>query len=204
MAHEDMDTTAAGEPVSTSSTTGLAGFEISPQQRRIWLFHRTVSTLHANITLEIQGALNVNALKRSIERVVAKHEILRTNFRRVPGIVVPVQVVHEVLPYKWHEVNLAGLGPEAQADRVRTFMDEESGAPFSYEQGSLLRVTLLRLEADRNLLSLSLPSLCADSASLRILVREIAAFYSGNEDADPGDPLQYADLSDWQNGLLED
>src|SRR5207248_6007011 len=59
-----------------------------------------------------------------------------------------------------------------------------------------------RLDTDRHQLSMCLSSLCGDAASLRLLIRELADLYAGRQL--DGDPLQYADLADWQNQLLED
>src|SRR5579859_7324904 len=91
MAGESIEATVAEEQANRSVPTGPAGFEISPQQRRIWLFQRHTSALYASVSVEIQGALGVDALKRAVGKLMAKHEILRTNFRRVPGSAVPVQ-----------------------------------------------------------------------------------------------------------------
>ena len=54
-------------------------------------------------------------------------------------------------------------------------------------------------------LLLGLPALCADLATLDNLVREISRSYAacvGGEDL-PGEPLQYADLAEVLNELLE-
>ena len=85
---------------------GPTGFEISPQQRRLWLLQSDDKTLSAQIVLELDGNLDVLALRRAIDRVVARYEILRTTFRRVPGRLVPIQVVHDSLAVHWQSLNL--------------------------------------------------------------------------------------------------
>ena len=63
---------------------------------------------------------------------------------------------------------------------------------------------LAALSPERHCLLVNLPTLCADSRSLEILLHELAAFYAG-----PGtngfdeDPLQYSDFAEWQHDLLE-
>lgn len=70
------------------------------------------------------------------------------------------------------------------------------------EAGAVAQFSLSAGDAGLNFLSVAVPSLCADAATLRNLVREIFDLYSGhvqNEET----PLQYADFSEWQNELLE-
>lgn len=202
MAEHSTDATNTAENGVQPAFKELEGFDISPQQRRIWLLQRHTDALYARVVLELQGDLDVGQARSAVKQLTDKHEILRTNFVRVPGRVFPVQVVHSALPPDWQEIDLEPLPTQAQSDRVREFLDERPASPLSLEKGSLVQAKLLRLSGQRHLLSLSLPSLCADTASLHTLVKELAAFYSA-EPADAGlEPLQYADLADWQNELL--
>src|SRR5579871_5887646 len=107
------DTIAAMSAAETP-TEGLEGFEISPQQRRTWLFHRDARVFNARISVEIEGALDLPRLKQAAEAIAAKYEILRTTFRHVPGRLFPVQVIHDRLSPEWQEVGLEHLAPAAQ------------------------------------------------------------------------------------------
>ncbi|HLK61112.1 MAG TPA: amino acid adenylation domain-containing protein [Chthonomonadaceae bacterium] len=196
------DTIAAMSAAETP-TEGLEGFEISPQQRRTWLFHRDARVFNARISVEIEGALDLPRLKQAAEAIAAKYEILRTTFRHVPGRLFPVQVIHDRLSPEWQEVGLEHLAPAAQQEPLRQYLEEQLPLAFSFERGPLFRLGLLRLSAQRSLLSLCLPALCADPTTLRILVRELAACYAGDAHGEE-EPLQYADIADWQNELLED
>jgi len=60
--------------------------------------------------------------------------------------------------------------PETQAERIQEILGEEASAAFDFETGPLFRISLLRLNAHKHVLSLCLPSLCADSASLLMLI----------------------------------
>jgi amino acid adenylation domain-containing protein/non-ribosomal peptide synthase protein (TIGR01720 family) len=68
-----------------------------------------------------------------------------------------------------------------------------------------LRAALFTLQGDKHLLVLTLPALAADLTTLQKLVVEIgqqyAALLHGGEYV--ADVIQYADLSEWQNELLE-
>ena len=144
------------------------------------------------------------ACKRAAAQLSERHEILRTYFQRVPGRVFPVQVVHDTLPPEWHEIDLELLSPEAQSDCVREFLNAELPSAFCVEKGPLFRVALVRLSVHKRLCCRSACLRFAPiRASLRTLVREMVALYLGEQADLNRDPLQYADLADWQNELLE-
>ena len=183
-------------------STGPAGYELSPQQRRIWPYYRNECGPNTSTTYELAGTLDIDLLNQSVEHIVETYEILRTRFRRVPGRGVPVQVVYDEVAPEWHIIDLEGLSPDLQALRIQEILEEELTEPFLIETGSVFRLVLLRLGVDRHLLSLCLPSICADSTSMQILVRAIASLYAGSESPGQNEPLQYVDLSEWQNQLL--
>ena len=55
----------------------------------------------------------------------------------------------------------------------------------------------------RHELAISLPALCTDARTLANVVEELARLYGGAPVAALGEPVQYADFSEWQTGLLE-
>src|SRR5690349_2528563 len=71
---------------------------------------------------------------------------------------------------------------------------EESG-------DSLLVYEVVELEANRHVLNLSLPALCADATSLRNLFAEFCRAYEGQKFGD--EPMQYADYAAWRHELLD-
>ena len=73
--------------------------------------------------------------------------------------------------------------------------------PFVLDSGPIVRATLLALADDKHVLIISLPSLCADSATLHNLAREISESYASQASSD--EVFQYADFSAWQNELLQ-
>src|SRR4029450_603133 len=82
---------------------------------------------------------------------------------------------------------------------------EASLLPFDFETGPLSRVSILTLAPDKTMLLVTLSALCADTASIETLVRELSRAYSACVRCEQlsDAPLQYADLAEWQNELLE-
>ncbi|HEX5322448.1 MAG TPA: condensation domain-containing protein, partial [Capsulimonadaceae bacterium] len=181
--------------------TQQEGFEVSPQQRRTWLYEADRAALHAQAVIDIQGKLESASVKQALEMVVSRHEILRTTFGRVPGRTIPVQVIRDFLAPHWEETDLSAISPADQPGRLSTLLRKQAELPFNFAKGPILNALLVCLGPDHSVLSFMLPAVCADSPSLKIILQEIAGFLSGS--APESDPLQYADIADWQNQQLE-
>jgi amino acid adenylation domain-containing protein/FkbM family methyltransferase len=170
----------------------IQGFQLSPQQERLWrLAPSAAGAFRALLALAIEGELDPAALDAAVRRVIARHEILRTTFVRLPGMEIPLQYIGEGdvhltwEPEPWGEV--AG-----------------GTVPFDLERGPTLRAHLEHSEPGRHRLWIELPALCADTTTLANLGREIGSCYAavryGEEPAD--EPMQYADFAGWQCDLL--
>ncbi len=177
------------------------GFQLAPQQQRLWALLHPGAAFHAQCAVLLQGELRGEHLRAALQTVVARHQALRTTFQPLPGTDVPVQVVAEHAAPAWREVDLRALGPQEQQQVIEQLFDADWRDPFDLAQGPLCRVALLALAADRHLLLIGMPALCADAATLANLLRELSQAYAGEL---PGDTLQYLQFAEWQNELLGD
>src|SRR5436190_7449238 len=156
-----------------------AGFRLSPQQQQLWVAEPDGPSLQSACVLSIAGPLDRARLRAAVVAAVARHEILRTTFRRLPGIAVPLQEVHEELEPAWDELPGSPTATE--------LLDAQSGS-FDFRRGPLVRVALAG-EGDAHLLSITLPALCADHSALAALAKEVLDLYAGGQPA--AAPLQY-------------
>ncbi|MFL6261095.1 MAG: amino acid adenylation domain-containing protein [Thermoanaerobaculia bacterium] len=170
------------------------GFQLSPQQRRAWSLLKASggSGFLVQGAWLLTGDLDPAALRQALESVVARHEILRTVYRQIPGLTDPVQVIAEPA-VEWLRVT-AEEDPGALLLKI-------AGQPFDLASGPVLRATLQELSPGRHALLLTLPALCADLLSMANLARELAAALQPPDDPGP-DPVQYADVSEVLNDLL--
>jgi amino acid adenylation domain-containing protein len=182
----------------------IEGFRLSPQQRRVWSLISEGGDYCAQCAVLLEGTLDVPRLSRAIHSVVGRHEILRTRFVSMPGSRWPVQAVDGP-----GAPRLETMGCRAHPDeigcRVESVLKEQRERPWDWENGPLLRLVLLAPDVRKHVLLVSLPALCADSRTLAGMVEEVVSAYAAGVDEDPfsGDPLQYADLAEWQNEALE-
>lgn len=176
------------------------GFQLSPQQKRVWHLQEKGQPLAAQVALRIEGELDPERLRGALERVVSRHEILRTSFLRPSGMKFGLQVVHGDAAPKWEQIDLRAVGPAELESQLRPVL---AAAKLELASSSgMLHAFLAILPANNNILVLTMPALCADPGTLRNLLAEVSQFYGGDE-AGGADPLQYADYSEWQNDLQQ-
>jgi amino acid adenylation domain-containing protein len=183
-------------------------------QERLWFLDQLApgSPLYnVPASLRLRGRLDVPALARTFQEIVRRHEALRTAFRVRDG--APAQVVAAAgeaalaVPL----VDLRGLGGEAGRRRREELMAElaerEAQRPFELARAPLLRLQLLRLDAEDHVLLATLHHIVCDGWSLGVLLREVAALYpacrAGRPSPLPELPVQYADFAAWQRARLQ-
>ena len=76
----------------------LEGFELSRQQKHLWLTQRDSTAFVSKCAVLVEGALDHEALMKALHELIARHEILRTSFRALAGMSVPVQVIGDASP----------------------------------------------------------------------------------------------------------
>ncbi|MEH2405962.1 amino acid adenylation domain-containing protein [Nostoc sp.] len=184
----------------------MQGFRLSPQQKHLWHLQESDNfPYYSQCAVLIEGNLDIDTLRVALELVVSRHEILRTNFHCLPGMTIPLQVIRNN-SIVWDENhNLRGCTPQEQEEFLSAFFNQVNKQQFDLVEGSPLRLSLVTLSSSKYALVISLPALCGDAATLKILVQEISQSYAaclqGKELDD--EPLQYADVAEWQNELLE-
>jgi len=184
----------------------ITGFRLSPQQERVWALQQSTGTrpFHARCASLIEGPLDKATLEAALLNVIERQEILHTTFHKVEGMIFPLQVISD---FRLDAIPVCDLGSISSSERAFETIFEETGhRPFDFERDVPVGPLLLRLSPDRHILILHLPALCADAQTLDIVVAEIVRAYARlvRGDEEPAEePLQYADLAEWQIGLLE-
>jgi len=175
---------------------------LSFSQTRLWFLHRLygASALY-NIpaALRIEGALDIGALRRALDDVVARHEALRTIFPDNDGTPSAEIVATASVPWSIDAVDEETL-PDRLADAAAT--------PFDLTRDLPVRAWLFRLDAERHVLLLLLHHIAADGWSAGVLLRDLAtalaARMRGEAPPFPELELQYSDYTLWQREHLGD
>ena len=182
------------------SVETICGVKLSPQQRRLWLLQFDHGQpLIAQCTVSLAGVVQIEKLRRALKQLVQRHEILRTTFQQLPGMIVPLQVVNDTGVFPLDEYDLSEYDFAKQESEIAALLDHARRMQWDFEHGPLIHASLLKLGTDKHLLILSVTCLYTDATGLGKLVEEIARSYGETL----GEvPLQYADVSGVFNDLL--
>ncbi|MEG4838961.1 amino acid adenylation domain-containing protein [Microcoleus sp. B9-D4] len=184
----------------------INGFRLSPQQKYLWLLQQDSAAYRIQSAISIEGSLQTDNLKKALEKVSDRHEIIRTSFQGKAGLKIPIQVISEHSSVSWKWVNLSEVNPQEQEAKLEEIFQQEKSALFNFDRNPVWHLSLITLSSERHILLVSLPALCADSRTLKNLVQEISQCYAaclhGEEITD--EVVQYIQFSEWQNELLED
>ncbi len=180
---------------------------LSFAQQRLWFLDRLQpeSPLY-NIpaALRLRGKLDLQALEKSFELIVRRHEILRTTFEEEGG--EPYQVVTDDVKIPISVVDLRDI-PDAQVEaELHRLAVEDSLRPFNLRKGPLIRVRLLRFREDDHGLLVTMHHIVSDNWSTGLFVKEFMSTYtaivSGRDPELPELVVQYADYAAWQRKWL--
>ena len=181
---------------------------LSFSQQRLWFLDQLdpgnpAYNIHAAVRL--MGEVDIDLLKRSLEAVIERHEILRTTFPASDGL--PFQLVSPRVPLELPITDLEPYATEEREEQALSLIVAESQRPFDLAAGPLLRTRLLRVSERDHILIVTMHHIVSDAWSMGILVRDAAAFYkSFAEDTPvslPALQLQYADYASWQREWLQ-
>ncbi|BDU21603.1 amino acid adenylation domain-containing protein [Dyella sp. GSA-30] len=193
---------------SARLTNAEEGAPLSFGQQRLWFIDQFESgQTHYNISqsIRMRGALDVNALRRSLNEVVRRHEMLRTVFEMKNG--VPRQVAHAHIDIPLPVVDLDGMSETEQRARVSLLRHEQASLRFDLTTGPLLRLLLLSISPLEHVLLFTIHHIAYDAWSQGILIRELGilyeAFTRGEASPLPELSAQYADYALWERRWLD-
>ncbi|MET4538222.1 amino acid adenylation domain-containing protein, partial [Bradyrhizobium sp. JR1.7] len=179
---------------------------LSFAQQRLWFLAQLdegSTNYHIPLALRLRGALDRSAWQRSLDRLFARHEALRSVFVAPQGTPrVEVLPPDAGLPVMEHD-----LQDRVDADAaLAELCQQEARRPFDLAHGPLIRGRLIRLSDEEHVFLLTQHHIVSDGWSLGVLVRELSqlyrAFVSGEDDPLPPLAIQYPDYAAWQRQWL--
>lgn len=198
-----------GRMDSVGSAQGEASLEFpcSLAQEQFWFLDQVEegnSALNVAVRWQLDGRIVPEIMERAFRAVIQRHEVLRTSFGRRDG--EPLQVVQPHVEFRLSTIDLTGLG---ESDRVAESIRIGSLAartPFDLSCAPLLRASLLRIDATRSQLLVTVHHIVSDGWSIGILAREVGESYRAIREHRaallPELPVQYGDYALWQRQWL--
>jgi amino acid adenylation domain-containing protein len=184
---------------------------LSIAQKDIWHFHELFhdsSASNSPIVLRVTGEFSPQVLELSINEIIRRHEILRTNFSIKEG--EPVQVIAPSLTLPLRLIDLQEIPLEKRELEAKIISSKETQYRFDLTNEPLIRTILLRLDPSEHLLLITMHHIITDAWSHGILLEELGTIYNAflNGSATPR-PLpelsvQYADFTLWEQECLNE
>ena len=193
-------------------------YPLSDGQRSLWIISRIdedSAAYNVSTTFEIDGALDLDALRRAFDALVARHASLRTVFDRTTEVVrhetgvvrpetEPRQRVLAAVALNVETIDLRDA-PDRDA-RVLEIVERQGSAAFDLGVAPLLRVAVVRVADAQSILALTIHHIVSDEWSMRILMSEVVELYDayrrGAEPRLTPLPIQYPDYAVWQREAL--
>lgn len=186
----------------------IEGYQLSPQQKYLWSLCEDGDYLPytAQCAILMEGSLDRNLLRTALRQVIERHEILRTTFEFLPDMTIPLQVVNSATEVSLEEFDFTGLLAAQQQNMLNDLLRHSARLLSSSPAANHVHFSEVLLTQNKAALLVSIGSLCADTTTLKLFMRELAECYRASLRGDKPDsePLQYADLAEWQNESLQD
>src|SRR6185312_2977781 len=199
-------TGAAEAPIER--LTERTDLELSFAQQRLWFLEQLEgqSGGRHNMTAAVglEGELDSQALHRSLDAMVRRHEVLRTRFESVSG--KPLQIVEPAFELRLEVEDLRQVPADEREEEAARRLAAVRRTAFDLGSAPLLRATLLRLGEREHVLSVVMHHIVSDGWSMGVLIGELGALYEGyreGRDAVLAElPVQYGDFAMWQRRWL--
>ena len=179
------------------------GMALSFAQQRMWVMAQSDkqnSRYNIPLSFRVKGHFDLNKLGDALTALVAKHQILRTAYRAVDG--QPRQFL--LPPF--------ALTIEVLSDMtVADFLHYGSSYQFQLEKGEVIKAWYMAIDDKEAVFTLNLHHICADGWSVDVLLEDIMALLSGNENVqdevgktEADNSCQYVDFAHWQRTSLRE
>ncbi|HVQ37839.1 MAG TPA: condensation domain-containing protein, partial [Pyrinomonadaceae bacterium] len=187
-----------------ASLSGEFGdYPLSPSQKGLFFLYQLApesAAYNISAAVRITSELDVAALRDSFQKLVERHQALRTTFMESNG--EPIQRVNEHDKICFLEQDAIDWRPE-QLDEA---LSEFSHRPFDLENGPLLRVTLFKHSMNAHTLILCVHHIVADFWSIAVLMDELGILYKAHQNQIEVTllplELSYTDYALWHSAML--
>ncbi|WP_246258378.1 non-ribosomal peptide synthetase [Kroppenstedtia pulmonis] len=187
------------------------GQEVYPAsfaQERLWLLqelNRDHSVYNEPIAFKVEGSLDSKAFIQALQKVVERHEALRTSFKMEKEQLV--QIIMDKIRLSIPVHDLTSMPIEEREDYAHKEMYEDARKPFELHRAPLFRAMLFKLKDVEWILYMNMHHIVTDAWSFLVLLKELNILYDAfrNDKSCPLEPLpfQYLDFTSWQKDWLD-
>lgn len=151
-------------------------YSLTPAQQQLWVFENLEDKSNAYsipMLYKINGKLDIDNLKKSLQFMVNRHSVLRSNF--IVNEEVPVQVVSNSMNLDTVVVDFTKV--DKKELKIERCIKEEVDEGFSLTEGKLIRSKIIKVDKDCNYLLLNIHHIIFDGWSQDIFMKELSQIY---------------------------
>jgi amino acid adenylation domain-containing protein len=176
-------------------------------QERLWFLDQLepgMALYNIPYISTVRGSVHRTAFNRAVNRLIARHESLRTYFIESGGS--PKQAIHPQLSVEVGWEDLSRLDSRNCAGRLQEICTQVTSTPFDLGKAPLFRVMLVGTGRETTIIT-TIHHIVSDGWSIGIFQRDLAALYheelGGKAASLPLLRIQYADFAIGQRRKLE-
>jgi hypothetical protein len=180
-------------------------YPLSPTQQGL-LFHTLYAPRSAvyfeQVSVRLDGELDVDAFREAWGRVVDRHAVLRTSFAW-EDLEEPLSVVRREVELPWVQQDWRGAPEAENRRRLEAFLEEDRRKGFDLKSAPLMRLAMLRVEEEGSYLVWSHHHLLLDGWSVPLLLKEVLLALEGlrlGRELAPEPSRPYRDFISWLKG----
>ncbi|MDF2883264.1 MAG: amino acid adenylation domain protein, partial [Clostridiaceae bacterium] len=169
-------------------------YDVSSTQKKMFITYMSnIDSVSYNEidALLITGKLDFERLEAAFNRVLERHEALRTSFFELDGNIMQKVHAHNHISIKC--INIASECKATIDEEIESFIK-----PFDLKEAPLIRAEMLMLCHNKNLLIWDIHHINYDGISRKIFIEELVKIYKNENILEP--KHQYKDYSEWHNG----
>ncbi|GEC88669.1 amino acid adenylation domain-containing protein [Brevibacillus brevis] len=178
-------------------------------QQRLWFFDQLEpgsNVYNIPYVWRLSGAWDVSGLEKGFNRLIERHEMLRTVFAKQND--TAVQLVKPYQPLALPVIDLSHLSMEEGERHVTHHIQRNAERVFDLSQGPLIEAELIKKNESEYVLLCTVHHIVFDGWSEDILLDEWMAFYEEAVSDTPIDlpplAIQYGDYAVWLRDWLTD
>ncbi|WP_299135878.1 non-ribosomal peptide synthetase [uncultured Tenacibaculum sp.] len=174
---------------------------LSFSQERLWFIDQLQGSreYHMSGRLKFKGVLNISILEKSLNKIIDRHEVLRTIIKSEDGI-----GYQEVLSLNEWKLSSAIVN---EKEEIENDIIEFSAIPFDLSKDYMFRARVYDDGTNDYVLAVVFHHIACDGWSESIFTQELVTIYSAlvkqEEINIPPLSLQYADYAIWQRKYLQ-
>ncbi|MBS5984146.1 MAG: polyketide synthase [Clostridium butyricum] len=180
--------------ISIEKSEEMKYYPLSSAQKRMFISHMLEDSGRSyNIfgAFVIEGCVDVKRINTAINKIIQRHESLRTSFELIDN--TPVQIIHENINI---DINISNISDENIDLEVEKYITD-----FDLNKAPLINVDLLKINETKYVFVYNMHHIISDGYSMKIFVDEFSKLYN-DEEIEPIE-IQYKDFAVWQEKILK-